>query len=335
MERKHKLLNWQLATWTQLSKAKLAHTLPHALLLSGTEHESLYYFGKLWLQNLVCISKERDPQQGPCHQCTACHWFTAATHPDFLELTPEGNSQWIQVDQARTLVAFVQQTAASSGPKVVLIHPAENLNVNASNALLKTLEEPPANTYILLLTTQPNRLAATVRSRCRQQKLPQPTDMELVVWLKERGYDENQIGLATGLAPGAPYTALHLIESNFAEFEPLASGLERLLMASDSTSAVAEAFTKDQAIHLNWFSKLISLLIRRRLDPNREVPEKLQLLSEYSEKVSVGRLIEYLDGISQQHRLLQIHSGLNRQLAWEALLLEWQAMFRSDVSNQR
>lgn len=335
MNQSNEFFKWQRGTWELLSKAHATHSLPHALLLSGTEHRSLYYFAKFWSQTLICAANKNDVQTGPCFKCAACQWFRAATHPDYLELTSEGNSQWIQVDQVRALVEFVQQTAAASGPKVVVVHPAEKLNANAANALLKTLEEPPAHTYLMLLTTQPDRLVATVRSRCQHQKLRQPTDSELIDWLKQSGSNDDDISLAISLAPGAPFTALQLIESNFSELDPLAKGLEHLVVQSASVSALANSFSKDHSIHLSWFSKLISILILKRMDPRKEVPEKLRLLSEHSEKVSVGRLIEYLDRIAQQHRLLQTHSGLNRQLAWEALLLEWQAMFRLDVSSQR
>lgn len=112
-----------------------------------------------------------------CGGCKACMLLKAGSHPDNFVLEPEEADKPIKVDQVRELVAFVVQTAQLGGRKVVLIEPVEAMNVNASNALLKSLEEPSGDTVLLLVTHQPSRLlrlsrAAASRWRARSQAWP-------------------------------------------------------------------------------------------------------------------------------------------------------------------
>jgi DNA polymerase-3 subunit delta' len=107
----------------------------------------------------------------------------AGSHPDNFVLEPEEADKPIKVDQVRELVAFVVQTAQLGGRKVVLIEPVEAMNVNASNALLKSLEEPSGDTVLLLVSHQPSRLLPTIKSRCQQVACPQPSLAQSQAWL--------------------------------------------------------------------------------------------------------------------------------------------------------
>ena len=145
--------------------------------LLGREYESRAEATQRALaDNLVALLLCQHPAGGrACGQCKGCQLLAAGTHPDFFLLEPEEPEKPIRVDQVRELVDFVVQTAQLGGRKVVLLEPAEAMNLNSANALLKSLEEPSGDTVLLLISHQPSRLLPTIKSRCVQQACPQPS----------------------------------------------------------------------------------------------------------------------------------------------------------------
>ncbi|MBI3939049.1 MAG: DNA polymerase III subunit delta', partial [Betaproteobacteria bacterium] len=142
--------------------------LPHALLLIGPEGTGKLDFATFLAQSLLCEAPA--PGAEACGKCPACGWFAAGNHPDFRLVQPEAleqkaegegapdekpSSRQIAVEQVRGLSHFIVLSPHRRGLKVILMHPAEALNVNAANALLKNLEEPPAGTLFLLVTHRP------------------------------------------------------------------------------------------------------------------------------------------------------------------------------------
>ncbi len=157
-------------------KAQLAH----ALLIKGPRGIGKQAFGTELAQALLCESPASDGTA--CAQCKACNWFTSGAHPDFRILAPvtEGDAEaeteeggkktkaspWISIEQVRELHDFIYVSSHRGGRKVILVCPAEALNVNAANALLKSLEEPPALTHFILISHRPQRLMMVRGSRC-------------------------------------------------------------------------------------------------------------------------------------------------------------------------
>ena len=141
----------------------------HAYLFSGDDSASLVEFALAWLETFACKSPQEDGDA--CGSCPSCKQFKAGSYPGFTQLRPESKSRQIVVDQVRD---FEHQLYLTSGKDVIkagLIVDAECLNDQAQNALLKTLEEPPLGTILVLLTTNPRRLLPTIRSRCQTVSL--------------------------------------------------------------------------------------------------------------------------------------------------------------------
>ncbi len=114
-------------------------------------------------QALLCTK----PNEGSaCGLCKSCLLISAQTHPDYLVLTTTG------IDVIRSVIDFCEQTPQCGDKKIIIIPNTHQMNISASNALLKTLEEPPGNSYFLLLTDVPAALPATLRSRCQLIRLP-------------------------------------------------------------------------------------------------------------------------------------------------------------------
>jgi DNA polymerase-3 subunit delta' len=204
--------------------------LPHALLVSGRAGIGKTEFARALGAGVLCEA----PRDGlACGTCASCHWLSQGNHPDYREVIPEAaeeeaegeeaaaakgdkpKSIVIKIEQIRALADFIALTTHRSGYRVLLLHPAESMQPAAANALLKTLEEPPPRTLIVLVSDQPARLLATIRSRCRLVALPTAPAKEALEWLRAEGVAQPESALAA--AGGAPLLARDLAEPEEAE----------------------------------------------------------------------------------------------------------------------
>ena len=186
---------------------------PHALLISGPRGIGKHALALHLAQALLCETPHADGS--PCGQCPGCRYAIAGQHPDLmrLELTTfdESTGEWetvdtIAVDRVRALIDFVLLSSHRQRAKVAVIAPAERMHVSAANALLKTLEEPPPGTFVILVSDQPGRLPATIVSRCRMLPVPLPPESAALAWLAAQGVAAPAAALAQ--AGGAPLLAL-------------------------------------------------------------------------------------------------------------------------------
>lgn len=215
------ILPWQESLWRRLT-GQLA-SLPHALLLAGPPGQGKRVFAEALAALLLCES----PAQGTvaCGHCAGCRLRAAENHPDLLRVVPEAEgageeeagaepakakSSQIRIDQVRELQPALTVTAHRGGRRVVIVDPAEAMNVFTANALLKLLEEPPAGVVFLLVSAQPQRLLPTLRSRCQRWDFPMPEADAVLPWL-QREYPATPTELLA-LVGGAPLAAAVLGE---------------------------------------------------------------------------------------------------------------------------
>ncbi|MFI3247374.1 MAG: DNA polymerase III subunit delta' [Ferrimonas sp.] len=159
-------LPWLEQPWQQWLSQFQQQRLAHALLIQGSQGCGKTQLAAQMVQTLLC-------QHGSgCGHCKSCQLLASDNHPDKIELLPEGNQH--KVDSVRALIGQLESTAHQGGARVVVIHQAERLNVAAANALLKTLEEPMPNVYLLLLSNQAGQLLATITSRCQRLLISEP-----------------------------------------------------------------------------------------------------------------------------------------------------------------
>lgn len=207
---------WQRGIWETLTGLADASRLPHALLVGGPAGIGKQRLAHAFTAWLLCAS--RGPAAA-CGQCKNCSLLATGVHPDVLSLAPEVDAKtekvakFIKVDQVRDVIEFASKSAQLGGFRVVWIEPAHLLNVQAANALLKTLEEPGRQTLMLLLTSQVLSLPATIRSRCQQLLLPLPGAAEARAWLAPQVGDPALAALLLELSGGAPLAALALRDS--------------------------------------------------------------------------------------------------------------------------
>lgn len=216
--------------WLGASLAEtLAHQRGHALLLHGPAGAGALAFGLSLAQGMLCESREGGALA--CGRCGSCRLVQSHVHPDLFVLLPEVQrrahgwalagdddaggdegkrkpSRQIRIDEVRTLIDWAGKTSARGRGKVALLHPAEAMNLQSASALLKTLEEPPPGTRLLLAAGDPEHLLPTVRSRCQRVALPRPAAEVAMSWLAEQGVADAGVLLAA--AGGLPLDALAL-----------------------------------------------------------------------------------------------------------------------------
>jgi DNA polymerase III subunit delta' len=173
---------WLQPVTTAVRQAYDAQRLPHAVLIHETAGAGGDWLAQ-WLTQLVLCS---DLGAAPCGTCVSCQRCQVQQHPDARILQLQEDAQQLKIEQVRELIAELALTSHQGGYKVGVILQAERLNRFAANALLKTLEEPPANTLLILVTHTPSLLPATIRSRCQKLFIPAPDRPASLTWLEQQ-----------------------------------------------------------------------------------------------------------------------------------------------------
>jgi len=198
-------LPWHAEHWTRLQARRQRDALPHALLLCGAVGLGKRAFARRFVHGLLCS----EPLDGDaCGHCRSCLLFAAGTHPDVVSLSFGVRKDGVQrseivVDQIRELSARLAMSSQYGGWQVATIDPADAMNPAAANALLKTLEEPAAQTMMILLADAPWRLPQTIRSRCQRIEFHLPATATALEWLQAGQVDDAAAALAAaGGNPG-------------------------------------------------------------------------------------------------------------------------------------
>ena len=191
------VLPWFTATFSTLLTRYMAKKLHHGLLLTGPKGIGKNQLAVGLSNALLCKQPRSD---GPCEQCQSCHLRQAGNHPDFHVLESE---KQLGVDKIREGIAKLSGTAQMGGNKVLLIPHADTMTEAAANALLKTLEEPTNNTFLLLITDSINKIMPTILSRCERQILALPSISDSLSYLRAKGIEDASEALlaAYGYAP--------------------------------------------------------------------------------------------------------------------------------------
>lgn len=256
--------------------------LAHALLLSGPQECGKVDLARRFLASVLCL-EERYPA---CGHCRSCQLFLSGAHPDGHVITFEEHPRTgelrkeLVVDQVRQLTASLFLTNTISRRKGALVYPVEAMNINTANALLKTLEEPPGETVMILVSSDPARLPATIRSRCQSLQVRLPETQAALGWIRaESGCDATGAELALEAAAGSPLRALNMLNDGGAEeYTEVNRTLDGLL---DGSCPMARALSVlgeiDPARLWSWISLKTAHMAKRGAGQGRGIQPVLDL----------------------------------------------------------
>lgn len=317
---------WFQAAWQNFSKQVSHDRVPHALLLIGQRGIGCLELAKAMAQILLCNAPLEGQSCGTCKSCLLC---AAESHPDFHLLMPEEKSTSIKIDQIRSLSAVTSNTAQQGGRKLIVISPAEAMNANAANALLKNLEEPSGNCVYILIAEKAAVLMATIRSRCSRTVLPIPATEVAVAWL-----ERNRINDAAALlreTGGRPLQVVEWLEQDiWGQKETLRQEFERLLTSDYSFLECAKSILGFGALWvieqlLIWLSQAVPAA----LSGQNSVKESGQgVLVDALTGLPARKLIRFYDVLLTKKRLLLSGANPNPQMLLEEITMEMKELSR-------
>lgn len=265
---------WLDASFKQLSHRIAADKLHHALLIQGPLGLGKASFAMQLGQLLLCKAKQGD---NICGQCQSCLLNAANTHPDLYVV--ESDKQ-IGVDQIREAIKKLGSSAHMSGAKVLIIYHAHTMTESSANALLKTLEEPTGNTFLLLTTDKPERILPTIKSRCEKLALPVPDLDTTLAWVKTQYAAEIDINFAK-LFSARPLALLaELQEEQKFTYDIFSQGLQALLQGQTNAMQLAMDWQDSADKVLKWTQYWA------RQQCTAQMSESVWLLSEQAIKVT-------------------------------------------------
>ena len=321
---------WQISNWNNLISSREGGRLAHGLLFHGAKGIGKKHFAIEFAHWLLC---EQPLAEKACGVCKACKLIQAESNPDFMTLYPEEEGKAIKVDQVRDLIKKISLTSHGKGYRVILITPADALNINASNSLLKTLEEPPANTVLILISDQPSALMATIRSRTQMIRFNLPSDEQSLQWLNQLNIDRPELLLR--LSGGAPLAAAAIAEIQglairdnlFKNWQELAIGNADAL--ESAAMWIKDGFKISENMPLNWVSSWLSDMIKYLQGAHIENMVNVdyaQVLQKLAGQVDLKALYGLLDRLNDTVRLNE--TSANQLMLIEGLLLHWAGLKR-------
>lgn len=321
---------WHSDAWRKICGDSVAGRMPHALLLGGRAGTGKRRFAESLSGYLLCTDRLADTA---CGNCRSCRLFQAGSHPDLIIISPNPDATVISVDEIRDSLELIGLTRQYGNYKIIIIQPAEAMNRNASNALLKTLEEPTAGTIFILVSDQPASLLPTIRSRCQHIALDPVNREQAIFWLQRQKPEHQQLELALALARQAPLVAAELDVDNM----------------RDQISTVIEQFTRLLGNGRNVFATSDHLLMQygltRLLDALVHLTEMMVykktdcvgdlLIDQFSDEktietllgeVEVRALFEFYDRLLRVQRIFTGRISLRERDLADEILFEWTSM---------
>jgi DNA polymerase-3 subunit delta' len=308
---------WQVFV-TRVGQARL----PHALLIVGQSGLGCVDLAKAMAQYLLCMAPT---PAGSCGKCRACQLLRADTHPDLLWIRPEEGAQGIKVAQIRDMTEFTSKTAQQGGRKLIILSPADAMNTNAANALLKSLEEPSGDCVFLLVTEQPAFLLATIRSRCSRIPVSPPEASEALRWLERNRVADAETLLSA--AGGRPLRVMEWLANDFWEQRRQLEQELRQLLAGGSFLDSAKTLLGFGPLWVieqlqTWLAEAVRTLHRDGQNPDGD--ELVQQLA----RAGTRRLMPFYDALLKKKALLLSTANPNPQMMLDEIMMEMQDLYR-------
>lgn len=303
--------------------------IAHAYLFSGDERIGKRFTATRFAQALNCDEGQAGDRPDACGFCRSCLQIEAHTHPDFILIEPDrelANPQ-IKIEQIRSLEQQIIYRPLIGRFKIVLIDDADRMTIGAANALLKTLEEPPAHSIFVLITSRPYALPSTIQSRCQHLRFvpPAQTQVEAALILKRNipPSDARLVAIASQCRVGlALHTDIKGLRSTQDEFHTLLSSAARRPVTAVLGTAESLAKSDHASEALEWIAQWLRDLLLVAVGTPRDLLLNAERIVEMNDIARTVRLDALLDLLAEVERIQRASTrNLNLQLALETLLL--------------
>ena len=270
----------------QLKQTAETERLPHAYIFSGLQGIGKKRVALGLAQFLACSSEKK-----PCEQCEACLKISKSLHPDLFFISPAGKT--IKVDTLRDLKQKVYLHPLETTTRIILIEEAEKMTEAGANALLKILEEPPANNIFILITDRPNQLLPTILSRCHLLSFAPLTTQQIEQILMREGMENREASTRSLLSQGSLQTAREISPTLYDEARTFLKKIESLKSVTDLLELGEELHQHEQLKHILELWQIAyhaSMLhapepqLQKKLAAWEEIQKTLRELEAYSNK---------------------------------------------------
>ena len=319
---------WLTPVLERFAQALDQARLPHATLVHGERGVGKRQLAESIANLLVCEQRPSGTSE-PCGRCRQCELVAGESHPDIRIYQPE-KSRMVRIDQVRALSQFAVASPQVARFKVAILDRADQLNINAANALLKTLEEPAADVVLVLLQETGRPVLPTIRSRCRIMPLATPPMSEAAGWLsaqlalREEAPDTETCALALQLARGAPRLALELLDSGFLKQRDAALDAFRQFMKGGATVAAASRAFRElgHEATLTLMEGWANDLARVMAGGDARDPGISEVVRYLASGNPPWRAQQLVDAIHESRRALV--NNVSPELETDRLLIQWQ-----------
>ena len=318
------LYPWQEKQWQRSINYVHSQRLAHAILVSGPSAIGKLEFSMSFMQWMNCT--QPTIEKYACGECKNCHLFKARTHPDVRMINVDEVTDQIKVDDIREINRFMSLSQQYGKYKIVCINCADHMNINAANALLKTLEEPPENSILFLVTHRADRLLATIKSRCQIWKFKTPEKSESLQWLGQQIKHADWDTLLS-VSGDRPLLALELHETGLGEERAtFYSYIDNLLCQKEKVTDLSAKLQNEELERLViWQQAWCADLVRchyQKEPVTLENPDIRRTLHSLVGRVDLQSLFQYLDKLIELHRFSK--APLNKRLFIEDMLIRCQ-----------
>jgi len=302
-------------------------SLHHAFLIGGKEGVGKKEFSLLVSQLIFCKDKI---EFNPCNECQACKLFNSSNHPDFYSIKMEEDKKKISINQIKELQTKFYESSFLGGNKIFLVELAEFLSNDAADSLLKILEEPPDNTYFIITSHRTKQLSATIRSRCSEIFINNPSAKEIEDWLNQDSTSSHDLVLALNLASGRPLKIKELLDDNILDSRNgFIKEISQLIKQGKNIISLSEEWPKNPKaliFKLEWMSNLMMDAIRYQMTGDqKEVQTDTSAISMYlGEKIEFNILFELLTETNTLWSLFTDGTNLKADYQLQSLFINWE-----------
>ena len=316
-----KPLPWHDAQWQPLLQRLRTGLLAHALLLRGVPGVGKGVFAQALAARLLCHQSDAEYA---CGHCKSCELVRAGTHPDLLVVEPEAVGKPIKIDQVRRVNEFARKTAQQGGCRAIVMNPAEAMNINAANALLKSLEEPGGGTFFILVSARSGDMLPTIRSRCQMSSFAMPDAALAKAWLADHIADPLVLEQLLLLSSGAPLIVRAMFDDDTLNLRGrLINDLPELFRGNLTPVELARQWHTGNLIQLlGWLGSWLEDAVKRQLTADDSFirnKDQLRMLGYLADKAPAADLLVLRDSIMSQRQQLLDGATLNTQMLMEGV----------------